>query len=111
MKSTKQTNALGQTNPPERANDATLLQKFEKTWPKTPEGANTHFADFLTPCRMLLANYKTFDISDFFALAAHLSLPSEETRMFFQRFTTFLCEHSRLKQCPSCYDNAIYQVI
>ena len=74
------------------------------------DGDNSHEAEFSKISKMVMANYRTFGISDFLALSRSLDFPANELKRLFNSWTKKMVRMGRLEAVKGVYDDEIFVV-
>ena len=86
---------------------------FKKTTAK--DGGNSHKKDLHAIAKILVTNFngtnRSFQFSDFVIMAAHLDIPIQAQKGFFEKWISFLKDNHRCQSIEGCYDTVVHQMI
>ena len=78
---------------------------------KKDNGANEHQEEFSRITAMILENYQTFGLNDFFALSRGADLPLPEVKKLFIAWTKKMLRAKRLKTIEGAYNEPIFVIL
>ncbi len=75
------------------------------------KGKNHHSLDLAPLGPFLLANYRTFSLSDFIKASSSLDIEYCEREAYFAAFVKQAIKEGRIKEIQSCYSEPVFRVL
>jgi len=74
-------------------------------------GANSHEEEFSRITNLVMENYQTFGLNDFYALSRGQDLPLPEVKKLFNAWTKKMLRAKRLKTIEGAYNEPIFVIL